>query len=71
MRLNIPRFRYIAMNRLGFTDKETSFLSFGEYADLYREYQNLFDIENMLQATKKTYKWMLHNDEETEKPIEF
>lgn len=59
------------MNRLGFTDKEAAFLSFGEYADLYREYQNLFDIENMLQVTKKTYKWMQNNDEETEKPIEF
>lgn len=59
------------MNRLGFTDKETSFLSFGEYSDLYREYQNLFDIENMLHATKKTYKWLQNNDEEIEKPIEF
>lgn len=59
------------MNRLGFTDKEAAFLSFGEYADLYREYQNLFDIENMLQAMKKTYKWMQNNEEESEKPIEF
>lgn len=59
------------MNRLGFTDTEASLLSFGEYADLYREYQNVFDMENILRCTKSTYKGIFEEEKESEKPIAF
>lgn len=71
MKLNIPRFRYIAMNRLGFTDAEACYLSFGEFADLYREYQKLFDIENILYAAKRTYESVWKEEAERERPIAF
>ncbi|MEE0290925.1 MAG: hypothetical protein U0J62_11935 [Lachnospiraceae bacterium] len=59
------------MNRLGFSMSEAEFLAFGEFVDLYREYQNVFDLENMLHAAKKTYHGMQKAIEHEEKPIEF
>lgn len=59
------------MNRLGFTDTEAAFLSFGEYVDLYREYQYVFDTENILRAAKSTYRAMREYEENSEKPIAF
>ncbi len=50
---------------------EAELLSFGEFTDLYREYQNVFDLENMLYAAKKTYRGMQKAMEREEKPIEF
>ena len=50
---------------------EAEFLTFGEFVDLYREYQNVFDLENMLHAAKKTYHGMQKAIEHEEKPIEF
>lgn len=38
------------MGRLGFSNTETDFLSYGEYYDLYRAYQQCFDIENTMSA---------------------
>ena len=63
--------RFVAMNRLGFSMSEAELLSFGEFTDLYREYQNVFDLENMLYAAKKTYRGMQKAMEREEKPIEF
>lgn len=59
------------MNRLGFSDREASWLSFGEYYDLYREYQKTFDIETRLRKTGGTYQNSLEAGEKgkKEKPL--
>ena len=59
----------MAMNRLGFSDREAQVLSFGEFHDLYREYQKMFDMENVLRRRGVTYQSLAEEEEHREKPV--
>lgn len=39
------------MNKLGFSEDEAALISFGEFSDLYREYQHTFDYEMTMLAS--------------------
>ena len=67
--MNFAWCRFVAMNRLGFRDREARFLSFGEFHELYREYQRVFDVETVLRKSGSTYQQMAKAAEEREKPI--
>lgn len=59
------------MTRLGFSDREIEFLSMGEFIDLYQEYKNLFDQENMLRVGRTTYAEVEKKAAEREIIVEF
>lgn len=53
------------------TDTEPMTLSMGEFIDLYQEYKNLFDQENMLRAGRTTYAEVEKKATEREIIVEF
>ena len=58
------------MNRLGFSDAESMILSFGEFYDLYWEYQKVFDLETLLRKNGFTYQSLEETGRDgTDKPI--
>ncbi len=67
--MNFAWCRFVSMNRLGFCDREAGLLSFGEFHELYREYQRVFDIETVLRKSGATYQQMEKEAKEREKPI--
>jgi hypothetical protein len=58
--VDFPRLRYIGMNRLGFTCRQTGHLNFGEWLDLFEAYKQQYNFE---------VKRMLYKLEEKEEKI--
>lgn len=57
---------YISTAKLGLTLKESGRLTYGQFKDLYRAYQNTFDVEMILFHTRTTYEALRNKAEESD-----